>query len=196
MELKHCIETQTDEVESEVDGGRHNFQNLLHQAESCIHTLSNEFELTEPGHSVIPDILMMVKFHIFFAVSREKIRGVMKRANEVRSFTRSLVIKLSDALKSRGDKLIRTSILTQISDADKKDQIIEKLKIAVADFRHQIGSLREENNRKSRLLVSLREAKSVDSNSLEQWKRECNDKENLNRRLFLSVPLWVNFNTF
>ncbi len=59
---------------------------------------------------------------------------------------------------------------------------LSKLRNAFAESKSQVQALKEDNMRKAKLLTSMKEAKTTDSNALEQWKTECKDVEENNKR--------------
>ena len=59
---------------------------------------------------------------------------------------------------------------------------LARLRSILTEHKTQIAALKEDNSRKSKLLSTLKEAKTAEGNALEHWKAECKENEESNKR--------------
>ena len=99
----------------------------------------------------------------------EKTRLLVRRMNEMRRTARVEISQLKEQI----------AILK--SDENKDEQGKPK-EGTIADLKHQLAGLREDNARKNKLLASMKANKVSEDNVLEQWKLEANQREETVKR--------------
>lgn len=95
------------------------------------------------------------------AAHRDKVKILIRKANDIRRQGRSAVTRLSE-----------WSASLQAEFATKEEK-----------YSSMIQQLRDENGRKAKLISGLREGKSADYSALEQWRAECRELDDANKRL-------------
>ena len=78
-----------------------------------------------------------------------------------------LVNKFNDLKKSASAEIQRLNQKCKIIQSSTKEEI-SRLKASLTDSKEQINSLREENNRKIKLINSFKTVKNSEDNSVEQ----------------------------
>lgn len=92
----------------------------------------------------------------------EKTRLLVRRMNEMRRSARAEISRLKEQI---------TALKAEIGEEDGSK------KGSVADLKMQLAHLKEENSRKTKLVNSLKSAKTAEDVSLEQWKFEAGQQE-------------------
>jgi hypothetical protein len=103
--------------------------------------------------------------------TREKLKTLVRKMNDIRKYSKGVILQQ------------REKNSTQHTDLVAKQEEILKIKSILSDSKEQIHSLREDNGRKSKLLSSLKAARISEANSLDQWKEEAKEQEEIVKRL-------------
>lgn len=105
--------------------------------------------------------------------SDKKLVSYLRRINNNRRAYRETIRQLRGELKTLRDDPVRDEL--------------SKAKLAVAEMKSELTSLREDNARKAKLLANFRTARTADSNAVEQWKHETEDMEERLKRMKQAV---------